>query len=424
MILRAALLPKQAEYVNSKSPVAIYAGGVGAGKTIADVMLAIKLMIEFPGIDGLFAAPTYGMLWDIVIKEFKARCPPQLLAEFRSSTGYSEAIFKPNKGKTSTCRFRAFDDAGKAKGPTYGFGILEEVTEMDEEVLLEVQRRLRQSGMPNFLRMATNPDSKDHYIYKMFIEPVENGTVSKDEIHYIHTTSFDNFTLEKSYLDSLRRLKKLRPGHFMRSVMGEWGDFHEDRIGAFEECEGFSTVYRVAFIDSSFSDKAKTDRTSCTIAAFSPQPGRDSRYWPIEFTGQSWEKSISNPDVQREMLLLLDQHKPIETTLESQLGDSTKVFIDTFREIEKRMALEVRNHWTVFHQSKNKHERIMLEVAGNKDRIKVLKGTDPAYLGKIVNYAKGAAHEDEIDSLAGAINQWRISKALAEFIRRMERQRR
>jgi len=405
--------------VTSTAPVAIYAGGVGAGKTIANVVSMISLALKYPGIDILACAPTYAMLFDTIIREFKQRCPEQLLSDFRSGT-YPEATFQINKGRNSTVRFRSFDDPGKPKGITIGALFVDEVTEMKEDILEETMRRVRQQGMPNYIRFTTNPDSKLHPFYIRFIDPLLKGQLTSADVHYIATTSFDNYTLPQTYLDQLKRLKTVRPGHYMRAVMGEWGDFDDGSIGAFEECEGFSTPYRVAFIDSSFSDRRASDRTAVSIVAFVPLEGRENRYWPIEFTGMSWERSVTDAQVVQELLLFLDSHKPVETCFESQLGDSTKVFIDRFKEVERALGLDVKNHWTVFHQTKNKHERIMLDVAGNKDRMKVLKGTPAQYLNPLVGYTKGAAHEDEVDSLAGAINQWRTSKALAQFIRRME----
>lgn len=413
MKLRAALLPKQAEYVNTAAPVALYAGGVGAGKTIANVILAIRLAIEFPGIDILVAAPTYAMLRDTVMREFQNRCPRGLLSDFRIGI-YPEAVFHPNRGRVSTIRFRSFDDPGKPKGITIGAAIIDEITEMSEDILEEIIKRLRQNGMPCLLRLTTNPDSKTHYVFTRFVEPALNGA---PEIKYIQVSSFDNFTLPKSYFAHLARIKELRPGHYRRSVLGEWGDFFEDRIGPFATVPAFVSPYRVAFIDTSFSDRKSSDKTSVAITEMVPVHGKEKEYWPIHFTGKSWQQSITNPDVIRELLFFLDQFHPIETCLESQLADSTQLFIDRFRLAEKEMGLQIKNHWTVFHQTRNKHERIMFDVAGNKDRMFVLDGTDTSFLNGVVNYTKNAQHDDEPDSLAGAVDLWRTSKALAQYIR-------
>lgn len=418
--LKFSLLPKQHEFITSPYPISVYCGGVGAGKTVSAVTLIIKLALEHPGIDILVGAPTYGMLRDTIMDEFKKRCPPFLLDKMLEGS-YPMALFHPNGGKVSKVRFRAFDDMLKPKGITCGALILDEATGIKEEILDECFRRVRQAGMPLYIRLMTNPDSKEHYFYKRFVEAWEQGQGNKHDVHYIHTTSFDNIKLPPVYLDQLRKLEKLRPAHYKRSVLGLWGDFSEDSIGAFPTVPKFSSMYRVAFIDTSYSDRLGTDRTAASIVSFVPIPGKESFFWPIEFTGKAWQKSVTDPNVIRELLLFLDVYKPIETCLESQLGDSTKVFIQTFKNAEKSLGLQVKNYWTWKHQTKNKHERIMLEVAGSKDRMHVLEGTDQAYLSQVMGYVKGVEHEDEIDSLASAIDLWKNSKILKEYIRLTER---
>jgi hypothetical protein len=418
--LKVSLLPKQHEFVHSVSPINLYVGGVGAGKTISNVVTMIKLALDYPGIEILAAAPTYAMLRDTVMDEFKKRCPSFLLQKFLEGN-YPMAVFQPNKKRTSRIRFRAFDDVGKPKGITVGAAIIDEVTEMQENVLEEILRRLRQEGMPNKAWMTTNTASKEHWFYKRFVEPVEKGLLDKQDIHYIHTTSFENFKLPEIYIDQLKKLEVIRPGHYQRAVLGKWGDFDDGAIGAFLECEEFSNPYRVAFIDTSYSDKKKSDKTAVSIVSFDVKLGTNSNYWPIQFTGKTWQKSITDPTVVVELLRFLDIYKPIETCLESQLGDSTKVFINNLVNAEKQLNLSVRNHWTWFHQTKNKHERIMLEVAGAKDRLYVLKGTDMSYLSPVMAYVKGIEHEDEIDSLGSAITLWKTSKTLQEYIRLNER---
>lgn len=421
--ISARLLPKQIEYVESTSDIAVYTGGVGAGKTIANVTLAIRLAIQHPGIDILVCCPTYGMLKDTILFEFMARCPGVLLNQKRTALRgiYPVATFVPIMGRESTIRFRAFDTPGKPKGITVGTAIIDEVTETDQKVLGEIIRRVRQDGMPNYIRLSTNPDSKLHYVYQQYIEPADLGLLPKNRLHKIHTTSYDNYLLPASYMRNLEQLKVTQPGEYLRMVMGEWGDFDEEAIGAFPKIPAFTSPYLVAFLDTSFSDSTVSDRTALSVVGFVPQNSKASQFWPIEFTGKAWQKSITNTDVIREMILFLDRFKPVEVCVESQLGDSTQIFIDRFREMERSLGVSPKNHWTVLHQTKNKHERIMLEVAGNKDRMSVLEDTEPSYLNPVVSYKKKIKHEDEIDSLAGAIDRWRNSPVLREYIRLTER---
>lgn len=414
MQLRAKVLPKQHRFIKSQADFAMYCGGVGAGKSIADVSLAISDALDYPGIDIMACSPTYGMLRDTLLREFKMHCPSFLLHKFVEAP-YPEAVFKPKDGRQSTIRFRAFDDALKPRGLTVGEMIIDEAVKMPEDVFDELTlNRVRQIGMPNRKRISTNPDSKLHYLYKRYVEPWEAGDIGGTDFEYIHTTTFDNYLLPENYLAQMRRLEFTRPALYRRMVLGEWGDFDEDTIGAFEPIDGFSSEYLVAWFDTSYSDRTKSDHTALSIVGISPKRGVPTHAWPIEFTGMSWQKSITNTDVIMESLAFLDRFKPIEVVLESQLADSTQVFIDRFQQAERDMGLKIKNTWGWEHQkSGNKHERIMLYVGGNRDRIKVLKGTNKEFLYAITNYKKKTKeHDDEPDSLAGAIYRWQTSPIL------------
>lgn len=191
-----------------------------------------------------------------------------------------------------------------------------------------------------------------------------------------------------------------------------------ETIGAIPFVEQFTTPYLVAFIDPSFSDSKKSDRCAVAIVGYSKLPGMND--WRIEFTGKQWEKSISHPDVRNELLLFLDNYKPIETQLESQLSDSTINFIEPFKIEEKRMGLRVKNNWTWKHQTGNKHTRIQTHVHGNKFRLYAVQGTDAEFMRFVTGYHKNAQVKDPIDSVAGAIDLWKTSPSLQQFIKMNE----
>lgn len=413
MKLAVKLLPKQYQFVNSEKPTNLYCGGVGAGKTIAEIITALKYALDYPGITILFCSPTYRMLKDVVLREIENYIPKQLIQDF-SKSAYPELVFTKRYGLASRILFRAFDDFGKAKGITAGLAILDELTEFKKEVYDEILGRLRQKSMPNRVFAATNPSNFDNYVYKQIVLPFEK---KYEDIAYISTTSFDNFTLPENYLKRLRQLEYTDVSRYNQSVLGLWGNFELDTIGAFPLIPNFTTPYRVAFIDPSFSDNSNSDKTSCSIVAIQPDSSKESHEWEIQFTGKKWEKSITDETVKKELLQFLDIHKPVDTCFESQLGDSTKIFINSFKQLEKELGLAIKNNWTYFHQTKNKHERIMMEVSSNKYRIRVLETTDNSYIAPITNYSKKVEHDDEIDSLAGGIALWYRSKVLQNYIR-------
>lgn len=406
------LSSKQRQYVFSKSPTTIYAGGVGAGKSLANIICALLWSQKWPGIRILICAPTYAMLHDTLIHDFRKNTPPQILKEFRSGA-YPEAIVNFG-GESSQILFRAFDDAMKPRSITIGGLIVDEVVALNELVLHALLDRLRQSDMPNYARFSTNTDSKQHWFYQNYV--LRGLDDAQKSYEYISTVSRENPFLPKNYLERLETLKETRPLYYRRMVLGEWVELDEDAIGVFEQIENFTAPYRVAFIDTSFSDRAGTDRTACAIVTFAPNDANKSRPF-IEFTGKTWQKSISNADTMRELILFLDLHKPIETQIESQLADSTSLFLQALKNMERLCGVQVKNNFTVLHQTKNKHERIMFFVAGNRDRIRVLKNTEPSFLNPIISYTKKAEHDDEADALAGAINLWQTSASLRTYIK-------
>jgi hypothetical protein len=267
-----------------------------------------------------------------------------------------------------------------------------------------------------------NPTNEEDAIDKEFTVPAREGI--RQDCELIEINYFDNRYFPDVLREEMLYDKAHRPDVYLHKWLGKYRIYGDEIIGAFATIPEFTSPYLVAFIDGSFSDSSVSDRTAVSVIGFVPQGSKESKYWPIEFTGMSWQKSITNPEVIDQLLLFLDKYKPIETCLESQLGDSTVTFIDRFKEREKVLGLAIKNHWSWFHQTKNKHERIMLEVAGNKDRMYMLEGTHSDYKNRVVSYKKKDKHEDEIDSLAGGIKLWQTSKALKTFIHIMSKKRR
>ena len=112
MRLEAEVSEKQAEYIYATEPTVVYVGGVGAGKTIGNTLLALRYVEEFPGIRVLMCAPTYQMLHDTTMHEFFSSVPRSLITSQRSGS-YPEAVVDFGRGE-SQILFRAFDDAQKA----------------------------------------------------------------------------------------------------------------------------------------------------------------------------------------------------------------------------------------------------------------------------------------------------------------------
>lgn len=183
-----------------------------------------------------------------------------------------------------------------------------------------------------------------------------------------------------------------------------------DTIGAFETVDNWECQYCVAFIDPSFSDKTDTDATAVSIIGV--------HKGLLVFTGMKFPKSISDAMTRKAILDFLARFTPIETVIESQLADTSIFFIDAFKADEAHYPL--KNHWTVKRQFRNKHERIAATVIANKPNMRLLNGTQQDYSLAVSRYYKNAPHDDEIDSLAGAIEHLASSPIVAEYAAAVE----
>ena len=180
-----------------------------------------------------------------------------------------------------------------------------------------------------------------------------------------------------------------------------------DTIGAFISVSTWDCQYCISFIDPSFSDKTDTDRTAVAVVGVSNGL--------LIFTGATFQKSISDAGTRKEILDFLQRFTPVETVIESQLGDTSIFFIDAFRADESKYNYEIKNFFTIKHQYRNKHERIAATVIANKPDMRILEGTQQAFSVGVSRYYKGAAHDDEADALSGCVEHLATSPIVAEY---------
>lgn len=190
-----------------------------------------------------------------------------------------------------------------------------------------------------------------------------------------------------------------------------------DTLGAFLSVPVWDCQYAVAFVDPSFSDRKDTDSTAVAIAGVSKDL--------IIFTGMLFPKSIANVEMRKELLDFLNMYNPVETVLESQLAPSSNVFsLDVLKQDEIKYGYEIKNLWSIKHQTRNKHERISTIIHANKPKMRILEGTQQNFSLEVSRYYRNAEHDDAPDSLAGAIEALGTSEIVAEYARAVEIMRR
>jgi PBSX family phage terminase large subunit len=255
-----------------------------------------------------------------------------------------------------------------------------------------------------------NPGSQIIFTY--------NPTLEDDPVHmdYMLAERDDTLKIQINWRDNpwfpdvlrsdMEYDKKISMSKYLHVWEGHCEIFSDEMVGAFETVDVWDCQYCVAFIDPSFSDKNGTDRTAVSVVGV-------NKKGDILFTGMTFQKSIADAATRVQIIDFLAQFTPIESVIESQLADSSIFFIDAFKSMEGARA--IKNLWSYKGQFKNKHERIAATVYANKPTMRILNGTQQAYSLGVSRYYKGTKHEDEIDSLAGALEHLATSPIVAEY---------
>jgi hypothetical protein len=258
-----------------------------------------------------------------------------------------------------------------------------------------------------------NPGSQIIYTYNPTLEDdpvhVDYMLADRDDTLKIVINWYDNPWFPDVLKSDMEYDKKNNYEKYLHVWEGHCEKYTNEQIGAFLSVPTWDCQYSVAFIDPSFSDKKGTDKTAVAVVGV----GKEN----IIFTGLSLPKSISDPGTRRELLDFLDIYHPLETVLESQLGDSSIFFLDALKRDEYKY--QIKNYWTIKHQTRNKHERIMATVGARKSEMRILEGTQQEFSLGVSRYRKDVDHDDEADSLGSALETLGTSPIIAEASKMM-----
>lgn len=190
-------------------------GGWGCGKTTAVCAEGFLLAMEFPKNLVVICRNTFGELDRSTRLVFQDLCPTEAVAKAYSVTDHTIHLING-----STILFFPLDDVSKLKSLNAGTVIIDEASEIDEEMATTLwARRGRRVGIPaarQCFLVASNPTLTNHWMYRWFAEKVH------PDFFLEKMTTYDNKkNLPDGYIQDLE--KSLPPDMFQRFVMGEWG---------------------------------------------------------------------------------------------------------------------------------------------------------------------------------------------------------
>lgn len=159
----------QLDFIHCDEKETIYAGGVGAGKTLSGGFKTLRACLEYPGTTGLVGRQTYRALEDTtkrVILDGDDK-PPIIAKELIAHRDDRENRVVLKNG--SEILFRSLEDwnTEKLRSLNLGFAYVDEATETTFKVWSELCGRLRHPLGPRQIWGTTNPNGHD-WLWKRF----------------------------------------------------------------------------------------------------------------------------------------------------------------------------------------------------------------------------------------------------------------
>jgi len=186
---------KQALFAQSKARYTAIFGGVGSGKTMVCSLVGIDMCLRYPGITGAVIRKSVPELRLSVKKRFmdllhdmdRGRPVGQKIIE---SENDQLGIVKFKNG--STVYFLHTQSEGLYRGPEFGWFLIDQAEELDEDIVMKIMTRLRQPGYPHRGMFNGNTDKGHNWCYRWF----KLGQLPNSEL------------FEVTYLDNIDNLDK------------------------------------------------------------------------------------------------------------------------------------------------------------------------------------------------------------------------
>lgn len=201
--------PKQSEFHELYAKYRGFCGGWGNGKTSGGCAEFFITLMEYPGTNSIVARKTRPELrtttWDMLVNGDTQPTgwrgiPKAVIKVKRDSDLYIEL----HNG--SKIHGLPLDDPKKLENYNLGLFMVDQAEEVEEEILIKVQGRLRQHGAPREGIFLFNPDGHN-YLWKRFFDP-RRPVRWRELFKAIEASPFDNPNLPDDYLEQFDALPK------------------------------------------------------------------------------------------------------------------------------------------------------------------------------------------------------------------------
>lgn len=143
-----------------------YIGGIGAGKTVAGTLKALRRANGYPGSLGLIGAPTYPLLRDTTMRTVFEIFPLALIRSWNKSEGH--LVLRNG----SEILFRSMDEPDRSRGLNLAWLWLDEAPLCGYYAWQVLKGRLRQRGFEPQAWITGSPHGRDRFAADFELQPL------------------------------------------------------------------------------------------------------------------------------------------------------------------------------------------------------------------------------------------------------------
>ena len=210
--MEIAAYPEQLRFLSSKASNVVFQGGARSGKTWAGVLKCLLLALEWPECWGMYVAPSYKQLQQAATPHFTDLGLKLGLAGRWRWNQTEGRITLPTGG---TILLRSAENADALLGATLGWCIGDEVALWRKQAYDYLMGRLSDPKGPRQAFFTFTPKGRGHWAF-------DTLGLARDGNEIIHTTTSQNPTLPKDYLDRLDREYGVGTNLHRQEVLGEY----------------------------------------------------------------------------------------------------------------------------------------------------------------------------------------------------------
>jgi len=200
MDISIPLLPAQKEFLLTTAQYPALIGGLGSGKSGGGIYRLLNFMFREPGINTLYAMPTYDLLRLRAIPGFIDALTLLMIPFSQNKSEYSIEIYG-----FGSVYFRSYDNPKRFIAFEVAHSIVDEIDTLARDKAREVWRkvveRTRQKSKKtsNTIGVVTSPDHGKHgFAYEKW------GKNTDPNYHLIKARTIDNKFLPKDYVEQIK----------------------------------------------------------------------------------------------------------------------------------------------------------------------------------------------------------------------------